>query len=586
MAEQINFSSKKTETKIVKPVDIIYGIDDSPPLVPRILLGLQQFVVTALYLSLITLLAAQTGMKFQDAQYMMSTCLIVMGIAALLQSHPGKHIGSGFLIVSSPIIISFTGELNALKIGGFALLAGMNLFCGFIEITISSIIKKLKIIFPPIISGLIFLFIGLEICVTALRNVLPTTPGSIHTTSFSLGLIVFFVTFGLIVAIYIWAPLKIQLFSIIIGVTFGAILANFLNLYLPVNLENIAKTSFFAIPDFRFEMDFSFGLIPLFVVIAFAESIKAVGLFTTSQQINDANFSKADYDKFKPGILADGLAMIFSGLLGTKAVGLSPSAVGVSKATGATSRNIAYVAAIICFALALMPKFTSFILAIPLPVISAGIFFPGCILIAGGAQLITIDHITSRRALILGVSLSAALTTVIFPEFYAQCPKFIRDSMVSMLFMGTLTAIILNLIFRIKISKKKKWKVNKRLNGIDNFISGIKKELPALTKNKAAIKNIISSTEYIIRIITEKNSIGGNMLVHTKFDDMSYKVSLLYRGELPKILKTTNITDQDLIEELMAIKGVINNYVTFAPDNITVKTVNKRTKIELKFDIY
>ena len=53
-------------------------------------------------------------------------------------------------------------------------------------------------------------------------------------------------------------------------------------------------------------------------------------------------------------MLADGLSAIISGLFGTVGVGVSPSAVGISKATGATSRSIAFAVAVLCILFALV----------------------------------------------------------------------------------------------------------------------------------------------------------------------------------------------------------------------------------------
>jgi hypothetical protein len=63
---------------------------------------------------------------------------------------------------------------------------------------------------------------------------------------------------------------------------------------------------------------------------------------STCQKINDTDWKRPDLGPIQRGILADGIGCMVGGLLGVMGMNIAPSLVGVSKATGATRRYIAF----------------------------------------------------------------------------------------------------------------------------------------------------------------------------------------------------------------------------------------------------
>ena len=74
-------------------------------------------------------------------------------------------------------------------------------------------------------------------------------------------------------------------------------------------------------------------------------------------------------------MLADGLGCALGGLLGVIGMSTAPSLVGVSHASGATSRYIAFACAAVLAAAALVPAYAGLFLLLPSPVIGAAVTF-------------------------------------------------------------------------------------------------------------------------------------------------------------------------------------------------------------------
>ncbi len=92
----------------------------------------------------------------------------------------------------------------------------------------------------------------------------------------------------------------------------------------------------------------------------------------------------------RTGVLADSLGNMAGGLLGTAGISIGPSMVGISAATGATSRVIAFVAA----------RY----LLIPPEVAGSIMMFTACFLIASGMQLILTRPAGTRAIYIIGIA--------------------------------------------------------------------------------------------------------------------------------------------------------------------------------------
>src|SRR5262249_56792570 len=82
--------------------------------------------------------------------------------------------------------------------------------------------------------------------------------------------------------------------------------------------------------------------------------------------------------------------------------------IGLSGATGVTSRNIGYAIGLGFCALAFIPPMAVGLAAMPLPVMGAALFFTAALVFTSGLQMITARMLDARKTLVIGFSFSIA----------------------------------------------------------------------------------------------------------------------------------------------------------------------------------
>ena len=80
-----------------RPENLIYAIDEKPPLLALIFLGLQQACVISIYLILTIVIAKAAHVSSEITQSMVSWSMIALAISAVLQAIKKGPIGSGYL---------------------------------------------------------------------------------------------------------------------------------------------------------------------------------------------------------------------------------------------------------------------------------------------------------------------------------------------------------------------------------------------------------------------------------------------------------------------------------------------------------
>jgi xanthine permease XanP len=201
-------------------------------------------------------------------------------------------------------------------------------------------------------------------------------------------------------------------------------------------------------------LTFSFALAVPFLAAVLASSIKGVGLITTSQKANDSQWKRPDTKSISGGIVAESLGNLTAGTLGGVGTGIGAGSVGLTVATGATSRVIAVVVAAMFVSLALMPKVTAALALMPSPVMGAGLIYVACFLVTAGVQLIVSRLLDSRRTFIVGLSVLAGVGVDLMPNVFQGAPDWATAFLGSPLALSTTLAVGLNLALSFGVSNR------------------------------------------------------------------------------------------------------------------------------------
>jgi NCS2 family nucleobase:cation symporter-2 len=252
----------------------------------------------------------------------------------------------------------------------------------------------------------------------------------------------------------IWGRGQAKLLCSLIGLAAGLVGAAMIGLIKPDGIAILKSASWVALPWPHFGYGFDAGLAPAFLASGIAAAVRTVGVVTTCQRINDAAWRRPDMRNIRKGVLADGIACVIGGMLGAPGMNISPSLVGLSSATGATSRMIGFAAALVLLAIALSPKGAALFLMIPSEVAGAILVFTSSFMIASGMETILSRPMHTRAIYVVGVSTLLALSRIVFPDYFRNLPTFLESMTGSALAVGLGAAVLLRLVFLLGTRQK------------------------------------------------------------------------------------------------------------------------------------
>lgn len=434
-----------------RPQNYAYWLDDAPPHGVTVLSGFQHIGLVCGFLPIPLAVAREAGLTDARIADVISVSMLVLGITAILQVLRRGPVGSGLLAPSCFSGAYLGPSLLAVKAGGLPLVLGMTMFGGCVEAGLSRVLRHVRPYLPPEIAGFVVMLVGVTVGGLGVRYVLGIA-GAVPAGARELA--VSAITLGLMVGLNIWGRGAPRLFCALLGFVGGYLAAALLGVLPVAEFARMMEAPLLGLPAVG-DLGWSFdvALIIPFAVAAMAACLKTVGDLTTAQRLNDADWVRPDLQGISRGTLANGIGSALAGFLGTAGLNASTANIGLAGATGVTSRRIAYATGGLFIALAFMPKLSGLLAVMPRPVMGAALMFVSAFIVVSGLQIITSRLLDARRTFVIGLSFIIAIAVDISPAYFHELPASVGPLFSGSLVVGMLTAILLNLIFRIGARK-------------------------------------------------------------------------------------------------------------------------------------
>ncbi|HWA26247.1 MAG TPA: solute carrier family 23 protein [Lacunisphaera sp.] len=426
---------------VTQPVAVVYGLEDRVPPGTALLVGAQQ--VSAMVVGTITpplLLAGSLKFPAEDTAYLISLALISSALGTFLQCRRRGPVGSGLLSVTGTSF-AFIGVLTqAWHAGGLALMFGLSCLTAPLQMAFSPLLRHLRRVFTPLVSGVVVLLIGVSLIPTAWFNL--ATP--LRPDAPSLGLLIGATVTVIVVAAQASGRTWARVAGIALGVG-GGVLACALcgALRAPPPAEGAWLTPVRWLPHgfaFRWELALPFAFVYL------VSMLEAIGDMTATAQLSGlATTGPEHWRRLSGGVLADGLTSTVSALFGGFPSATYAQNNGVIQLTGVTSRRVGYYMAGMLAVLGLVPAVGRWISVVPPPVIGALAMLLFGLVAVSGLRLILAEKLGSREGLIVALSLGVGLGLPTQPGLLAGLPAALRALMESGISAGGLTALLLTL---------------------------------------------------------------------------------------------------------------------------------------------
>ena len=437
--------------------NLLFQFHGTPPIGTSISLALQHLV--AMIVGCVTppiIIAGAIGLSQADRVLLIQASLVMSAVSTLLQLFPvGKRFGSGLPVILG-VSFAYVPSMQAIAAsgGGVAAIAGAMLVGGIVAVIVGIFVKKIRLLFPPVITGTVVFTIGLSLYPTAINYMAGgtgNTAEAVAAKGLPESLIYGSWQNWLVAALTLTAVMVLnnrgkgicKLASILLGMVFGYIVALCFGM---VSFADVGEAAWFSLPRvMHFGITFDVASCIAVGLLFAINSIQAIGDFTATT-VGGLDREPTD-NELQGGIIAYGFSNILAALFGGLPTATYSQNVGIVTTNKVLNRTVFAFAGGFLLLAGVSPKFAAVLTTIPQCVLGGATVTVFSTIAMTGMKLIASQELTARNTTIVGLSAalgvgisqaSAALNQ--FPE--AVTMIFGKSPVV----IATLIAVLLNII--------------------------------------------------------------------------------------------------------------------------------------------
>lgn len=411
-------------------------------------LGFQH--VLAMYAGAVVVpLIVGAGIGLTNAQltYLIAIDIMMCGVSTILQVWKNKFTGIGLPVVLG---CAFTAVGPMIAIGnsyGIESVYGAILVSGLFVFLIAKYFSKLRRFFPPVVTGSVVTIIGITLIPVAMNDV----GGGKDSADFGSpgNLALGFGTLFVILMLFKFGRGFMKSIAILIGIIVGTAVSAIFGF---VDFSAVGESSWFHLPQVFYFGVPEFHLAPILtmILVSIVSLVESTGVYFALGDITDKDLKE---DDLKRGYRAEGLAIMFGGIFNSFPYSTFSQNVGVIQLSGVKNRSIIYIAGVMLIILGLVPKIGALTLAIPTPILGgAMIAMFGMVISYGIKMLGSVDFSKQENLLIAAISIGMGIGVTTVPELFAALPESISVLTDSGIVVGSMSAIVLNIIFNLERS--------------------------------------------------------------------------------------------------------------------------------------
>lgn len=434
-----------------RPSNLQYANDETPPPLSIAVLAFQHSAIVLINLVYVVIIAKSLNLSGADQFAMLSTTLLVCGLVTALQA----KFGSGLLIAYHPNPIYIPLIIAAGLSHGPGGIAFLLLCAGVVQFVFGSLVRRLRVFFPPEVCGVVVIMLGVSLLPGTLRGIVTHSVEKTFLHVEPAALVVALVTLAVAAAGSVWLRGMARFFSLLLGCLAGMIVAWALGVWHFGDTRAAIEVPALALPSIHVPgITFSAGLIYLAVVAALVNVVDELGVLIGTERLDDADWRRPNFSRMAMGLQASGLGTAASGALGGVAVGMSSANLSLAYATGVTSRAVGVAMGAILMAVTFVPVALKHVLSLPDAVVAGILFYAACYFVVSGAELALSRMLSPRRALVIGLSVGVGILLQSVPTLTTHFAGTSLEHVLAPMTFATIVAIVLNLIMRIGIRQQ------------------------------------------------------------------------------------------------------------------------------------
>ena len=420
----------------------------TPPMGQAAPLGLQH--VLAMFASNVTpsvIVAGAAGLQFCGAEqvYLIQMAMLFAGIATLFQTIGFGPIGARLPIMQGTSF-AFVGVLAGIAATqGLGVALTSCIIGGLIHFALGSVIANIRYLFPPLVTGLVILAIGLYLVPVGIKyaaggaadfQMAAESFGSLMHWTVALTVIVVALVFKFM------TKGMLSNAAILLGLIAGYLVAFMFGM---VNFSSVGKASWITgLQTLPYGFEFNLGAVIGVTLVSIVSAVETVG--DTSATAKAGAGREATDEEISGATYADGLGTAVAGVFGGLPNTSFSQNVGIVGMTGIMSRHVVTIAGAIMVLCGLIPKIGAIIASMPLPVLGGGVIVMFGMVASAGLNVLSEVKMSRRNMIIIALSLSIGLGFNLVPSAVQYLPGIWKTLATSAVAPTAFLAIILNQI--------------------------------------------------------------------------------------------------------------------------------------------
>ena len=392
------------------------------------------------------LLASAIGLSTQQLIHLINADLFTCGIASIIQSVGFWKVG-----VKLPLLqgVTFTAVSPMIAIGlaagggtdGLLVIYGAVIVAGLVTFLLAPYFSRLSRFFPPVVTGSVITIIGLALLPVAAADAAGGAGPTLHPESganlaYAIG------TLALIVAIQRIFKGFMATVAVLVGLVVGTLVAWALG---DANFDAVSGSGWVGVTTpFHFGWPkFSIAAIISMIVVMLITAVETTGDVFATGEIVEKRVGREDIAR---ALRADGLSTTIGGVFNSFPYTCFAENVGLVRLTRVKSRYVVASAGAIMILIGLIPKAGAIVAGIPHPVLG-GAALAMFVAVVGFQTLSKVDFHDHRNVVIVATSVGLAMYVTAQPDVSKAVPQWAQIILGSGITLGSITAIVLNLLF-------------------------------------------------------------------------------------------------------------------------------------------
>lgn len=427
----------------------IYQLEGKVPLKIAVPLGVQHLL--AMFLGNISPLIIVCGMLQMEVGLktsLIQNAMFIAGVTTLIQIYPVLKIGSGLPGVMGTSS-GFLGSCKAIGASyGYGAIMGASIFGAIFEMILGYFIKPLKKLFPPIVTSLVVISIGLSLLPVGIRYF-----GGGFTKEFGdpKHLIVGTTVILLVIIFNQFKNRVIRSSAILISIVIGYALAILMGM---VDFTAVKEAAWISLPKFMpVKIVFNTHAIIAMIIMYIATAVETVG--DLSGIANGGLDREPTDQELSGGVIADGFGSLIAAFFGVLPNTTFSQNVGLVAVTKVVNRFVIGTGAIVLVLMGFVPKLSAIFTVMPQSVLGGAAVVMFAMIFVSGLKSLLREEIDDRKGLIIAISLGLGVGIGNVPELLAQLPAWVGQIFAQNgIIMTFVIATALNLLLPTKKSNK------------------------------------------------------------------------------------------------------------------------------------